>query len=255
MTATSALTQFTWHPQPAPAKFVAGLVESFQRDSEKLSQLAARMKRDTGTRLADWVDHFQLPRSAELAHQLVGLGYVEGHNSEWRIEAGMFPPIRLTDSGPRRIFIKVDSVVDFALANGFSNDRIRSVPAASIRTIPFAVTSEVECLAIERHGDPSLETENSGNSVGYQLARHYEDLLLRSRRGGSDADAFDLARILIRLVAGNIGGMPRACDLFFPRRARVLAVPQSRRADSEDAPRRARPRLGQSRPPHLSLQS
>ena len=47
MTATSALTEFTWHPQPAPAKFVAGLVEHFQRGSEPLSQLATRMKRDT----------------------------------------------------------------------------------------------------------------------------------------------------------------------------------------------------------------
>ena len=40
MTATSALTEFTWHPQPAAAKFVAGLVDGFQRESPALARLA-----------------------------------------------------------------------------------------------------------------------------------------------------------------------------------------------------------------------
>ncbi|HVJ69399.1 MAG TPA: hypothetical protein VM510_15555 [Caulifigura sp.] len=215
MTATSTLTQFTWRPQPAPAKFVAGLVEHFQRDSEALSQLAVRMKRDTGTRLTDWIDHFQLPRSRELTHELGGLGYAEGHHGEWRIEAGMFPPVRLTDAGPRRISIKVDSVVDFALANGLTSDKIQSVTAASIRTVAFDMRPDIECLAIERHGDPSLDVDRHSPSAGFQLGRHAEELVLRRRTFKDEAKGFDHARKLIQYAAGNIGGMPRATDLFF----------------------------------------
>jgi hypothetical protein len=215
MTATSALTEFTWHPQPAAAKFVTGLVEGFQRESPALARLASRMQKETGTRLADWVDHFQLPHSGEVAHQLADVGYFEGQGGQWRIEAGMFPPVRLTASGPRRVFLKVDSVVEFALAHGLANDRIRTVPTASIRTVAFDLGRDVECFAIERHGDPSLDVESSSTSVGYQLARHNEELLLRRRSFEDDAQGFDHARVLIQYAAGNIGGMPRACDLFF----------------------------------------
>jgi hypothetical protein len=215
MTATSALTQFTWHPQPAAATFLAALVEGFQRESPPLGRLAVRMQKQTGTRLADWVDHFELPYSGDLAHQLEDLGYREAPAGHWRIEAGMFPPVRLNSTGPRRIFLKVDSVVDFALAHGLSNDRIRSVPTASIRTVPFHLGRDVEAHAIERHGDPSLDTESSSTSAGYQLARHAEELFLRRRHFDDDRVGFDHARVLIQYAAGNLGGMPRACDLFF----------------------------------------
>ncbi len=212
---TSALTEFTWTPQPEAAAFVADLVHEFQRECPWLTRLAGRMQAETGTRLVDWIDHFVLPSTPALEQRLTEIGYTDRGKNEWRIESGLFPPMRLDCKFPL-MFLKVDSVRDFLLVHGTVGDlKIQGGPTASIRwdyCPQPEVGFHVVCV-IERHGDPSL-TLKSHQSDAAKLLRHEEQLLLRRRTFADAAAGFKYARKLIQNAAADLG-MPRACDLFF----------------------------------------
>ncbi|QDT54151.1 hypothetical protein Pan44_21780 [Caulifigura coniformis] len=215
MTATSALTEFTWQPQPEAAAFIAELVEQFQRDCPWLTRLAARMQTETGTRLVDWIDHFQLPAGPEIQSRLIAVGYTDRGGQEWRIDSGLFPPVRL-DGKFFVMMLKVDSVRDFLLAHGAVGDlNIQGDPTASLRWdyCPQRAAGLHVVCAIERHGDPSLSLKSGTVDAG-KLLHHEERLLLRRRQFDDDLVGFEHTKMLIKWAAVDLG-MPRACDLFF----------------------------------------
>ena len=55
------MVDFEWSPQPAAARLVARLCEDLCGDSTAVSELAGRMREETGTRLIDWLDHLAFP--------------------------------------------------------------------------------------------------------------------------------------------------------------------------------------------------
>jgi hypothetical protein len=214
MTVSDSLTQFTWHPQPLAALLIADLVDEFQRECPWVAHLARRMQAETGTRLVDWIDHFQLPATSGMKQRLKDLGYTDRGNNEWRIDSGLFPPMRL-DGQISTMFLKVDSVRDFHLVHGGASDlRITDSPTAAVR-IACLLNDAREHLVyvIERHGDPSLSLK-SGEADPAKLLLHEEQLFLRRRTFDNDSAGFAHARQLIEDAAADLD-MPRACDLFF----------------------------------------
>ncbi len=71
----SALTAHTWTPQPAPAKWVHGVLEDAVQKNTFLGTLRRQMLELTGTRLVDWIDHFTLPADDEALNDLSQVGY------------------------------------------------------------------------------------------------------------------------------------------------------------------------------------
>src|SRR3954447_22055725 len=106
-TTPNALTQFTWHPQPAAERFVRDRVAEFLARCPEAKRLSERMATDTGTRFPDWVDYIELPDDADTRRQLTAAGYVEA--PQWSDDApttcwiqphGVFPMVSLDPGLP-----------------------------------------------------------------------------------------------------------------------------------------------------------
>src|SRR4051812_16166618 len=114
---TQPLDQVTWHPQPRAQHLVNDLLAQFLSRSPQTARLGERMREETGTRLVDWIDHLSFPQSPDLQRHLQQAGFTEtslpGADSAFIQPQGIFPTILLTDGGPIRAAIKVESVADF----------------------------------------------------------------------------------------------------------------------------------------------
>src|SRR6266850_7131633 len=104
---TKPLDQFSWQPQPRAQQVVQDLLAQFLSRSPQTAQLGERMRNETGTRLADWIDHFAFPHSTDLEQQLKLAGFTEtslpGAKRSFTQDQGIFPVINLTNGGPLRM--------------------------------------------------------------------------------------------------------------------------------------------------------
>src|ERR1019366_5772959 len=111
-----ALQQFHWTPQPAAEKLVHDIVDRLIARSPEAANLRNRMRDETGTRLIDWLDSLHLPSQESWTPRLEKVGF-EKDPADDRVfvhSGGVFPRIVLTDQPHTTLFIKVESVADFA---------------------------------------------------------------------------------------------------------------------------------------------
>ena len=197
-----------WTTQPAAAAFVRELLDRFVAANGFVRDLQARLLCDTGTRLFDWVARYTLPAADPMARQLRSVGYVPSdEESRWRHPAGMFPNVELSPGGIWQVFVKVESVADFVLAQMLTGKvTIDGPPLAGERRAIVSSEDRTECWVIERHGGAIVDP--------IAVLRHHEAFRLRKRDFSNDADGFAHARELIRAGIADLGA-DRTCDLFF----------------------------------------
>lgn len=132
-----ALTAHTWSPQPAPAKWMHGVLEDAVQRNSFLASLRRRMFEQTGTRLLDWIDHFALPVDDAALAELSQVGYETDTSvpkvRAWTHSLGLFPRVRIHVGKSRQVFLKVESVADFLAAQDLRNVTIQGVDLASVR--------------------------------------------------------------------------------------------------------------------------
>ena len=116
------LETFHWERQPTAEKFVREVVDAFLHRVPAAARMARRMNEEAGTRFVDWVDHFTLEHTPANHRRLADAGYTRQSldpSLEGRTYAhggGIFPAVVIADQS--RLAIKVESVADFAAANG-----------------------------------------------------------------------------------------------------------------------------------------
>lgn len=212
------LIEYHWSPQPAAAGFVAELLSQLLQASPWLSDLAQRMREQTGTRLLDWVCAIGMPAEDELEHRLRASGFSElecDDHTLWRHGTGIFPQVITRVSGPRQIYVMVESVADFIVAQRLT-DRVKmqGEPLAAVRAARVAVENSVESWVVEQHGTHSLEAETIEPQQTQAVLFHREAFRLRRRSFEHAAEGFDHARQLMETAAVELG-VSRTCDLFF----------------------------------------
>jgi hypothetical protein len=219
---TEALTQFTWERQPEAERLVRELVEDFLRRSQEAANLAARMKTETGTRFVDWVDHISPEFDAAFEQRLIAAGYkrhTEEHEYVWRQPQGVFPPILQREGRIFQIAIKVESLADFAAANGLS---LASVGIGNdVQGAPFSPFRKIESrgatsfAAVERHGDRGFRHVEFPPEKSVLWLEHLERFRTRQRGWNSDEPMFfNEAESLIDSAIADLGP-DLTCDLFF----------------------------------------
>ena len=108
--------EFDWTVQPEAEQVAAELLDEAVARSPRLASLAGRLRRDTSTRLIDWLDHLGGPVPAE---RLRAAGFVRGYRTRpdlWRHPGAQLPAVV---PGERRIVaLRVDDAAGFAAAQG-----------------------------------------------------------------------------------------------------------------------------------------
>ena len=217
---------FDWRLHPETEAFVSTLLQQATTASAFLASIAKSMLSQTGTRLADWVDHFELPLNDGDLEKVGKLGYEpftpartdpqsSSDRAGWRHTGGLFPNISASSGKSRTVFLKVDSVRDFLFAHGFNIESIhlQGLPGADYRTASIDEESEWQVGVAERHGyDGFCQSQVSVDNVA--LREVHEQLLLRRRSFPQVERAFEALDDLLTDCIERIG-RNRTCDVFF----------------------------------------
>ncbi|HYE05186.1 MAG TPA: hypothetical protein VEL07_06625 [Planctomycetota bacterium] len=227
MTADAGLTAWHWQPQPQAERLVQELIGGVVARCAPARELAGRMRRESGTRFADWVDHVVVPGSVALEADLRAAGFAlceDVSGAYWSNGDGLFPDVLLRDASV--VAIAVESVADVAAALDVA-PRIEGDPLARMRRARLGVGDGGELWAIERHGHVGFAPPVG--SVGLPYVRHLDAFRTRPRALG-----FAPTRALIEAAVRDVG-RDTACDLFFAaerdywqRRNRAARVQKAR---------------------------
>lgn len=239
--APSALQDFKWEPQPAAQSLINELVSSFLGRCPDAAGLAARMKSDTGTRFADWIDTIVTPESASMRARLLEVGFshrpVSGQPERYIHEGAMFPAVALAPGRGTSVGLKVDSVADF-LSVWKLDHEIEGEPGAPLRRARAFAGQDAELWVIERHGYRGDDIRPTEPAQIVRAARHLEAFRRRRRDFGvgpeADRQGFEHASKLADAAIADLG-RDWACDLFFQaerdywqRRNRAARVQKAR---------------------------
>jgi hypothetical protein len=224
------LTQFHWDPQPKAQALVNELVAQFLARCAEAAVFADRLKHETGTRFADWIDHIQVAYSGKMREQLLGVGFshkpLPGAPQAYVHEGAIFPTVVLAqpenaEPVPMRIALKVDWVADFVAANrvpdsfpveGEPWSRMRR--ALAFRTPRAGELGATEMWVIERHGYRGFEIEAPNAARAMAVMKHAEAFRRRQREFVEDAEGFEHLHGLVDAAVAEIG-RDAACDMFF----------------------------------------
>lgn len=227
-TTLSAFEQFRWEPQPRAQALVNELVAGFLPRCPGAASLAKRMEHETGSRFIDWIDQIQAPRDAALRTRLLDVGFerraVPGATDCFVNELGIFPRVVLGDAPVTRVWIKVESVIDFLSAwriadePATASDGIEGEPLSPLRQarafIGEGPAGPAELWVAERHGYRGFAAPKPDHERAMLMLKHGEAFRRRTRDFPDDGQGFDHADGLIDAAVADLGA-DLACDLFF----------------------------------------
>src|SRR5260221_8592833 len=115
-TGTQGIMEFAWQRQPEAETLVKEWVTDFLEKCPDVKRLADRMRKETGTRFVDWIDHIGRQNTDGWADRLLHAGYIEDNTTSglrrFIQPHGMFPTIVLWNHASFEIALKAESVVD-----------------------------------------------------------------------------------------------------------------------------------------------
>lgn len=209
-------SDFDWQCYPLAEQLVHRWVGSFLDAHSFVADLRTRMLSQTGTRLADWIDHFGIPESDPQIGSPAECGFLaenSGNDLKWRHPGGLFPAIHVGSFETRRLVVRVESVADFLFAHDIDS-AVEGAPMSPLRRAKISATNDAEFWVIERHGtDDGVPRHVSAEQQVAALV-HAETLTRRRRQFDHEADGFEHAAQLIAAATDALG-VDWACDLFF----------------------------------------
>ncbi|MBL9032275.1 MAG: hypothetical protein JNM80_11310 [Phycisphaerae bacterium] len=240
----SAIQEFHWEPQPEAQKLVDELVATVVERCAGAATLAKRMVHDTGTRLKDWLDTITALRTPALRARLLDVGFerraMPGAPDCFVHQGGLFPRIVLEDRAATRLFVKVDSVIDFLSAWHIADDprtatdNVEGDPASPMRQARAFMGDGAEVWVVERHGYRGFVAPKPDAERAMLRLRHIEVFRRRARDFDSDSAGLDHVDRLVDAAIADLGE-DVACAAFFEaereywlRRNRAAQVQKSR---------------------------
>ncbi|MCC6322310.1 MAG: hypothetical protein IT438_12845 [Phycisphaerales bacterium] len=213
------LDKFNYKPQPEGQKLINELVNDFLKHNPSAAILSRRMKSETGTRFADWIDHIQVGSSASIKKRLTECGFTlhpQPMADECYIHEGaMFPSVVLVSGKAVRIGVKVESVMDFLVAHNINEGDIHGEPGGQFRmATAFKGADGFDMFIVERHGYRGFAAPRFDAAKAARAAWHGEVLKRRRREFDNDAEGFRETTRLVDAAIADLGA-DWTCDLFF----------------------------------------
>jgi len=220
------------------------LVATVVERCDGAATLSKRMVHDTGTRLKDWLDTITALRTPALRARLLDVGFerraMPGAPDCFVHQGGLFPRIVLEDRAATRLFVKVDSVIDFLSAWHIADDprtatdNVEGDPASAMRQARAFMGDGAEVWVVERHGYRGFVAPKPDAERGMLMLRHLEAFRRRARDFDSDSAGLDHVDRLVDAAIADLGE-DVACATFFEaereywlRRNRAAQVQKSR---------------------------
>lgn len=214
-------SHYDWQPHPHATTFINQLMKQFLNQSPWLVSFKNEVLARTGTRLFDWVDHFCIHETTEYDSELTGTGFLASADSYPRIfyhEEALLPPVHLVETITPRLYLKVESVVDFIAAQGPTLNNISDIQGSrgdSLRSVLIERQPGCEIWAMERHGHPMTKVISRKSCHDLKtITHHLEAFRTRKRNIKTSSIGFNHAEELIIHAISELG-VPRTCDLFF----------------------------------------
>ncbi len=232
MTTTAAppRLEWDWKRWPETEALVDELIATALEGNAFARELADRLPRETGTRLAIWVDHLVVNGGPNLSDRLRVLGY-ERTPIQYAVgvpvfahPGGIFPRIALAvgdSDGVREVAIKVDSAAAFSRAHDLGLEIVGyAMGPYRIGRVPGERTT---LAAVERRGylgfEPFPGDLARQGRMKPQAARDALAALdlwrARRRRFDDDADGFTATESTLERVIELAGSTDLACHLVF----------------------------------------
>ncbi|MEC9091876.1 MAG: hypothetical protein VX438_04165 [Planctomycetota bacterium] len=215
----SSASAYQWQQQKPGSELINTLLDEFVSSLPFLAKLKEDLLCQTGTRLVDWVEHFEINFASKPDFQKslerCGFQRVTGVEKETYLHPGaLFPTVSCSSDQNNRIEIKVDSVIDFLTAHQLQTE-IQGEPAAARRSAKVDRHKENhEAWVIEKHGLRNWEPQDDPAAISPLLPSIYENFMTRNRNASSNQAAFQATTELIDDSISKIG-VNRTCDLFF----------------------------------------
>ncbi len=220
---------FDWKRHPEAEAFVAGLIAVALDGNPFMASLAERMRVETSTRFADWIDHLVVTDRPGMNVRVLDADFAKQRTSYgsgatvYAHEGGMFPRIIVVSgAGPevREVALKVESVADFSMANNLGLEPV-GYPMGPYRIgrIPGEATA---LSVVERRGyqgfDPFPGELAKTGRMAPHMAREAlsaRDLWMGRRRAfDDDGQGFDSTDDLLDRIIEQVGP-DLACHLVF----------------------------------------
>jgi hypothetical protein len=229
---TTVSPQFDWQLWPETQAQHDAWVASALEGSAFAARLAERMRDETSTRFADWIDHFVVADRPGLVSRLERLGYVRqpapyaAGVPAYAHDGGMFPRVAIAPgSGAevREVAIKVESIADFSRAHDLGL-KPQGYPLGPYRVARLKADGDATSFAVvERRGYLGFEPFAGEMAREGRMKPHAaRDALAarelwqgRKRRYDDDAEGFEATEALLSDVIELAGSRDLACHLVF----------------------------------------
>ncbi len=207
---------YEWTPQPAAFSLIVQILEDFFAACSEAAAFAARMRRETGTRLIDWIDHIRLNRQDARVARLDEAGYRPLRSDEngavFENSGGLFPPVFVW-SGAMEIAVRVESASDFLAAHQLQREAFGG-PLDRLRLCRIYSGRDCAMTIVERHGTRDFAPAPAGAEQRIEQLVHMEKFRTRPRSFENDEEAFAVTNALIDNAIRDLG-RDTACDLWF----------------------------------------
>jgi len=233
---SSATYQFDWRCWPETEEAILHWIGQAVAGHPLIGSLAQRLPEETGTRLADWVDHLVLRDQPGLTDRLERLGFVR-QEAAYALDApayhhpgAIFPRIAVTPASGVgavgevvELALKVESIAEFSSAHNLGLT-IAGYPLGPYRVAKVETPgATVGFAVVERRGYVGFDPFDGDLARLGRLTPHAaRDALAardlwrgRRRRFADDAEGFDFTEALLARVIATAGDRDLACHLVF----------------------------------------
>ncbi|MFZ0389778.1 MAG: hypothetical protein WAN36_04915 [Calditrichia bacterium] len=213
-----------WQRYPKTAGFMDDLIRQLSDGYDFSAKLQDRLRSETGTRLADWLDYIILRGNDQVDEQLLQLGFsqLEGEPENgyraYSHAGAVFPEILLKSGSAAEAQVegaalKTESVAAFLAAHDFSAE-IEGTPFSPCRRSRLPVNNGSELWVVERRGYRGFEPIERSPAYTHSYLLWYERWLSRPRKFAAVEEGLKVTQKLAEEMTAELE-TPQACWLVF----------------------------------------
>lgn len=204
---------FQWQCHPKSEKLLTDWLAEACRMHPGIRELQDILKRETSTRLFDWVDHLVVKRCAEVEQQLHDLGFV-ADKGVYTHPGAKLPAVLVQDdiseASIQGVAVLVEQIADFLLARG-QTAPIEGSPNSGYRRCCVGTVNQVSLWVVERRGTRTMQPQFLSDEASAHYLKAVEKWKTRPRTLANEQENMALTLQLAQEMVSLVGQDVAAC--------------------------------------------